>query len=104
MASKKEREKPHMVLLDVLNQSWVVKLCGVVAAGWQITKRQKKKESKCILFILCVCVCWGGSLQATRHNFLIKAGKHLGKSPMHKMRKKPLKRERLMLRGRWSLT
>lgn len=102
MASKKEREKPHMVLLDVLNQSWVVKLCGVVAAGWQITKRQKK-ESKCILFILCVCV-GGGSLQATRHNFLIKAGKHLGKSPMHKMRKKPLKRERLMLRGRWSLT
>lgn len=59
MASKKEREKPHMVLLDVLNQSWVVKLCGVVAAGWQITKRQKK-ESKCILFILCVCV--GGGL------------------------------------------
>lgn len=60
MASKKEREKPHMVLFDVLNQSWVVKLCGVVAAGWQITKRQKKKkESKCILFILCVCVGGG---------------------------------------------
>lgn len=66
--------------------------------------KDKKKESKCILFILCVCVGGGGSLQATRHNFLIKAGKHLGKSPMHKMRKKPLKRERLMLRGRWSLT
>lgn len=103
MASKKEREKPHMVLLDVLNQSWVVKLCGVVAAGWQITKRQKKKNPN-VFYLFCVCVLGGGSLQATRHNFLIKAGKHLGKSPMHKMRKKPLKRERLMLRGRWSLT
>lgn len=40
--------------------------------------KDKKKESKCILFILCVCVGGGGSLQATRHNFLIKAGKHLG--------------------------
>lgn len=61
MASKKEREKPHMVLLDVLNQSWVVKLCGVVAAGWQITKRQKKKRIQ-MYFIYFVCVCWGGGL------------------------------------------
>lgn len=59
MASKKEREKPHMVLLDVLNQSWVVKLCGVVAAGWQITKRQKKKNPN-VFYLFCVCVLGGG--------------------------------------------
>lgn len=54
-----------MVLLDVLNQSWVVKLCGVVAAGWQITKRQKKRIQ--MYFIYFVCVCWGGvSLQANK--------------------------------------
>lgn len=97
MASKKEREKPHMVLLDVLNQSWVVKLCGVVAAGWQITKRQKKRIQ--MYFIYFVCVCWGGSLQATRHNFLIKACKHLGKSPTHKMRKKTTKKGKADVEG-----
>lgn len=54
-----------MVLLDVLNQSWVVKLCGVVAAGWQITKRQKKKNPNVIyLFCVYVCVCWGGGVFA----------------------------------------
>lgn len=51
-----------MVLLDVLNQSWVVKLCGVVAAGWQITKRQKKRIQ--MYFIYFVCVCWGGGVFA----------------------------------------
>lgn len=29
-----------MVLLNVLDESWVVKLCGVIAAGRQITARQ----------------------------------------------------------------
>lgn len=60
--------------------------------------KDKKKESKCILFILCVCV-GGGSLQATRHNFLIKAGKHLGKSPTHKMRKKTTKKGKADVEG-----
>lgn len=31
-----------MVLLNVLDESWVVKLCRVIAAGRQIAVRQEK--------------------------------------------------------------
>lgn len=31
-----------MILLDVLDKSWVVKLCRVIAAGRQIAVRQEK--------------------------------------------------------------
>lgn len=33
----------YMVLLNVLDQGWVIKLCGVVAVGRQITMRQEKE-------------------------------------------------------------
>lgn len=29
-----------MILLNVLDESWVIELCGGVAAGWQITVGQ----------------------------------------------------------------
>lgn len=32
-----------MVLLNVLDQGWVIKLCRVVAVGRQITMRQEKE-------------------------------------------------------------
>lgn len=68
---------------------------------WLLDGRLLKDKKKRIqmYFIYFVCVCWGGSLQATRHNFLIKAGKHLGKSPMHKMRKKTTKKGKADVEG-----
>lgn len=29
-----------MVLLNVLDESWVIKLCRVMAVGWQVAVRQ----------------------------------------------------------------
>lgn len=68
---------------------------------WLLDGRLLKDKKKRIqmYFIYFVCVCWGGSLQATRHNFLIKAGKHLGKSPTHKMRKKTTKKGKADVEG-----
>lgn len=60
--------------------------------------KDKKKKNPNVFYLFCVCVL-GGSLQATRHNFLIKACKHLGKSPTHKMRKKTTKKGKADVEG-----
>lgn len=61
--------------------------------------KDKKKKNPNVFYLFCVCVLGGGSLQATRHNFLIKACKHLGKSPTHKMRKKTTKKGKADVEG-----
>lgn len=62
--------------------------------------KDKKKKNPNVFYLFCVCVLGGGgALQATRHNFLIKAGKHLGKSPTHKMRKKTTKKGKAVVEG-----
>lgn len=37
-----------MILLDVLNESGIIKLCGAVVAGGKLAERKTKEERDCV--------------------------------------------------------